>query len=89
MVSTRSGTYVGKGHSAADPCIQDNFQSHGTSNVFRVGTLLGLNGISAGDKVYLGIYYTPGGNHRHQLSFGACDITTGVCRQAYTSQRTA
>jgi len=81
------GYYVGRGHSAADPCTQDNFVA-GTINVFRVGTLLGLNGISAGDKVYLGIYYTPSGRHLHQLSFGACDITTGICRQAYTTQRT-
>ncbi len=76
---------VGKYPKAADPCIQNNFQTSG--NIFRSGTLLGLNGISAGDQVYLGIYYDPSGTHRHQLSFGACDITTGICRQAYTSSR--
>jgi len=80
------GYYVGKGAKAADPCIQDNL-INGSINVFRIGTLLGLNGINPGDKVYLGIYYTPSGRHQHQLSFGACDETTGVCRQAYTSSR--
>ena len=84
------GTYevayiVGKYPKAADPCIQNNFQTSG--NIFRSGSLLALNGINAGDKVYLGIYYTPSGRHQHQLSFGACDETTGICRQAYTSSR--
>jgi len=76
---------VGKFPKAADPCIQNNFQTSGS--IFKDGTLLGLNGISAGDQVYLAIYYTPSGNHVHQLSFGACDITTGICRQAYTHSR--
>jgi hypothetical protein len=77
---------VGKGHRAADRCIQDNF-INGTGTIFKAGTPLGLNGISTGDKIYLAIYYTPGGRHQHQLSFGVCDETTGVCRQAYTSSR--
>lgn len=29
------------------------------------------------------IYYTPGGAHFHHVSFGFCDVTQGVCRQAY------
>lgn len=77
---------VGKGHRAADRCVQDNFLN-GTGTIFKAGTPLGLNGISAGDKIYLAIYYTPGGRHQHQLSFGVCDETTGVCRQAYTTSR--
>jgi hypothetical protein len=80
------GYYVGKGAPASDPCTQDNLVAH-QINIFKVGTLLGLVGINPGDKVYLGIYYTPSGKHQHQLSFGACDETTGVCRQAYTSSR--
>ncbi len=76
---------VGKYPKAADPCIQNNFQTSGS--IFRDGSLLALNGINPGDKVYLGIYYTPTGRHVHQLSFGACDETTGICRQAYTSSR--
>ncbi len=80
------GYYVGDGNPADDPCVQDNFVNH-TINIFRVGTLLGLTGINQGDKIYLGIYYTPSGTHEHQLSFGACDETTGVCRQAYTTSR--
>jgi hypothetical protein len=88
------GTYevaytVGKYPASADPCIQNNFQNYTTlsENIFKSGSLLFLNGISPNDKVYLGIYYTPSGNHVHQLSFGACDETTGVCRQAYTQSR--
>jgi hypothetical protein len=77
---------VGRGFTAADPCIQDNF-INGTANIFRTGNLLSLPGVAEGDQIYLGIYYTPGGHHQHQLSFGACDITQGVCRQAYTSSR--
>ena len=72
-----------------DPCIQNNFQNDGFTGegIFRQGSLLQNLGISANDKVFLGIYYTPSGRHQHQLSFGACDETTGVCRQAYTSSR--
>lgn len=78
---------VGKYPASADPCIQNDFQNDTvlSENIFKSGNLLIANGISAKDKVYLGIYYTPSGNHVHQLSFGACDETTGVCRQAYTS----
>jgi hypothetical protein len=80
---------VGKYPANADPCTQNNFQTSGA--IFRSGNLLFAksvgSGISPGDSVFLAIYYTPSGNHRHQLSFGACDITSGICRQAYTSQR--
>jgi hypothetical protein len=73
----------------SDPCIQNNFQNTSflKNSIFKSGSLLQYTGISAGDKVYLGIYYTPSGRHQHQLSFGSCDETTGVCRQAYTSSR--
>jgi hypothetical protein len=80
------GYYVGAGGPAADPCTQDNFVN-GSINVFKVGTLLGLNGISPNDKIYLAIYYDPSGKHFHHLSFGACDETTGICRQAYTQTK--
>jgi len=70
---------------SSDPCTQTAFQFD--KSIFKSGDLLVSNGISAGDKVYLGIYYTPSGRHQHQLSFGACDETTGVCRQAYTSSK--
>lgn len=74
----------GTSGSVADPCVQTGFAF---PNSFRhVGTLLSLPGISAGDQIYMGIYYNPIGNsvHFHQISFGACDITTGICRQAYS-----
>ena len=64
---------------AAEPCVQAAF-AH--INPFKSGTLLNFPGVGAGDKIYLAIYYTPGGTHFHQISFGACDITQGVCRQA-------
>lgn len=68
----------------ADPCSQNVFEF---VNPFKSGTLLDIPGVSSGDKIYLAIYYTPGGSHFHQLSFGACDITSGVCRQAYSNSR--
>jgi hypothetical protein len=73
----------------ADPCIQNNFQNDTVlkNSIFKSGSLLEHIGINQGDSVYLGIYYTPGGRHEHQLSFGACDITNGNCRQAYTTSR--
>ena len=84
---TRWGTRSGRATTGElDPCTQDSFVVR-QDTIFKSGSLLGTNGISAGDKVYLAIYYTPGGNHEHQLSFGACDETTGVCRQAYTSSK--
>ena len=87
------GTGAGTGYQVAwevhhynpavsDPCTQTAFQFDKT--IFKSGNLLQNVGISANDKVYLGIYYSPAGTHKHQLSFGACDETTGVCRQAYT-----
>ncbi len=69
----------------SDPCTQTAFEFDTT--IFKSGNLLQHVGISAGDKVYLAIYYTPSGNHKHQLSFGACDETTGICRQAYTTSK--
>jgi hypothetical protein len=71
---------------AAEPCVQASF-AH--INPFKSGTLLDFPGVNAGDKIYLAIYYTPGGHHFHQISFGACDITQGVCRQAYSNSRYA
>lgn len=68
----------------ADPCVQNVF-AH--INPFKSGTLLDIPGVSQGDKIYLAVYYTPGGRHEHQISFGACDITSGVCRQAYSNSR--
>jgi hypothetical protein len=66
----------------ADPCIQTGL----TQFTFQSGNVLGLNGVSTGDQVELAIWYDPNtsGHHFHQLSFGACDITAGVCRQAYS-----
>jgi hypothetical protein len=75
---------VGSFLDAPDPCIQNGIINN---RLFRAGTPLGLNGISPGDQIYLGIFYTPSGRHLHQLSFGVCDITANVCRQAYTSSR--
>jgi len=69
----------------AEPCTQNDFQFN--QSIFKSGNLLQYSGISANDKVFLAIYYTPSGRHQHQLSFGSCDETTGVCRQAYTTSR--
>jgi hypothetical protein len=82
------GTYqviglTGYFSSAADPCIQNGFLSY----VQHVRFPLGLNGVSTGDQLQLAIWYAPWGRHFHQLSFGVCDITSGVCRQAYTGTR--
>jgi hypothetical protein len=74
---------VGKYPPNADPCIQNSFQTSGA--VFKTGTLLLDNGISVNDQVFLGIYYDPSGTHKHQLSFGVIDATSGVSRQAWTS----
>jgi len=68
----------------AEPCVQNVFKY---INPFKSGTLLDFPGVSGGDKIYLAIYYTPGGGHFHQISFGACDITQSVCRQAYSNSR--
>jgi hypothetical protein len=76
---------VGKYPAAADPCIQNNFQTSGA--IFKTGTVLTLNGISTGDQVFLGIYYDPAGKHFHQLSFGVIDATSGVSRQAWARTR--
>ncbi len=85
-----SGTWevryiVGKYPAAADPCIQNNFQTSGA--IFKTGTVLTLNGISTGDQVFLGIYYDPAGKHFHQLSFGVIDATSGIARQAWARTR--
>jgi hypothetical protein len=40
--------------------------------------------VGIGDQLTdFAIYYTPGGGHVHQVSFGFCDVTQGNCRQAY------
>ena len=67
---------------AVDPCVQvgfafpQNFHSFGT-----------IAGITQGDQIYMGIYYDPSGTFFHQISFGVCDITLGVCRQAWSGTR--
>jgi hypothetical protein len=68
----------------AEPCVQNIFKF---INPFKSGHLLTFPGVNPGDKMYLAIYYTPGGHHFHQISFGACDITQSVCRQAYSNSR--
>ena len=83
------GYYVGHGAPAADPCIQDNFVN-GSINVFKVGTLLGLNGINAGDKVYLAHLLHPG-RHPQAPAFLRClrrddrYLPPGLHRPASTS----
>jgi hypothetical protein len=69
--------------SAADPCIQNGVLTH----VFKAGIPLLANGISPGDQISLAIFYSPSGRIRHTLSFGVCDITANVCRNATTSSR--
>jgi hypothetical protein len=69
--------------SAADPCIQNGILTH----VFKAGIPLLANGVSPGDQVSLAIFYSPSGRIRHTLSFGVCDITANVCRNATTSTR--
>lgn len=68
--------------STADPCIQNGVLTH----VFRAGTPLLANGISAGNQVSLAIFYSPSGRNKHTLSFGVCVIGS-VCRSATTSTR--
>ena len=67
---------------AADPCVQNGLIN---GIVFSAGTPLGLNTVSTGDQLALAIWYAPAGPFFHHLSFSVCDITAGVCRQAYTT----
>ncbi len=67
----------------AEPCVQA-----AAKFVFKHGHVLSFPGVNAGDKLFLAIYYTPSGPNRHRISFGACDITQGVCRQAYSNALT-
>jgi hypothetical protein len=40
--------------------------------------------VNTGDVLSdVAVYYTPGGSHFHDTSFGFCDVTQGYCRQAY------
>jgi hypothetical protein len=65
---------------AEDPCIDDGFENPAIESA---DTLLGNFTINQGDKVYVGVYYSP--SRHHYLEFGACDITQDVCRQAQVS----
>jgi hypothetical protein len=69
----------------ADPCVDSGF----TTFQFQNGQPLLLTGINPGDTLSLAIYYTPGGRHFHQISFGVCDEQTGICRQAYNESPVA
>lgn len=75
QVAYSNGTFSSL--TAKDPCIDDGFQN---ASIESAATLLGNFTISQGDKVYVGVYYSPG--RHHYLEFGACDITQDVCRQA-------
>jgi hypothetical protein len=70
---------------AADPCVSNGF----TQLQFQHGQPLIESGINPGDTLSLAIYYTPGGRHFHQISFGVCDENTGICRQAYNNSPVA
>lgn len=70
---------------SADPCVQNGF----TQFQFQNGQPLALTGINPGDVLSLAIYYTPGGHHFHQISFGVCDQTNDTCRQAYNTSPVA
>jgi len=72
---------VGKFAAAPDPCANNGIIN---GYLFRFGNPLGMNNVSPGDQLQLAIWYAPWGHHFHQLSFGVCDITAGVCRQAYS-----
>jgi hypothetical protein len=77
---------VGAFAAADDPCVQNGLIN---GYVFKYGQPLGLNPVTEGDQLALAIWYDPntGGSHFHQLSFSVCDITAGVCRQAYSGSR--
>jgi hypothetical protein len=74
--------FFGPGSTAfgQDPCVQTGFIQFpfpGKSAFF--------GGITAGDTIYLAIYYDPnGGRFHHQISFGACDITQKVCANVWS-----
>jgi hypothetical protein len=78
QVAYASGTFSSL--TAKDPCIDDGFAD---PTIESATTLLGNFTISQGDKVYVGVYYSPA--KHHYLEFGACDITQDVCRQAQVS----
>jgi hypothetical protein len=69
-------------NNASEPCVQN---ANKFLNPFRTGNLLQFTGISGGDKINLSISYNPSSP---SLSFNACDITSGVCRQALKSSPT-
>jgi hypothetical protein len=63
---------------ASDPCVMTGFLH---PFPFKHGIFTGIN---AGDQILLAVYYDPSGHFFHQISFGACDITQGVCRQVWS-----
>ena len=63
-----------------DPCVQNGI----INTVFKFGSPLGLNGVSAGDELQLAIWYAPSGHFFHHFVFSVCDVTSQVCRQAET-----
>jgi hypothetical protein len=73
----------------SDQCVENGFTNFNFADgqpLFNTST---QNTISFGDQLTLAIYYTPGGRHFHQISFGVCDATAGVCRQAYNNSPVA
>ncbi|HYB14277.1 MAG TPA: hypothetical protein VEF71_02230 [Streptosporangiaceae bacterium] len=73
--------------SAPDPCIQTGFVKYAA--FWNKGTVLSNFTINQNDRIYLGIYYNPNqaNSHFQQISYGVCDITQGVCRQAWSASR--
>ena len=59
---------------ASEPCVQN---AGAFTNIFRTGNILQFTGISAGDKIFLSIAYSP---VDHTVKFSAADITTSVFR---------
>ena len=72
---------------APDPCIQTGFVKYAA--FWNRGTVLSNFTINQNDRIYLGIYYNPNqtSSHFQQISYGVCDITQGVCRQAWSVSR--
>ena len=62
----------------SDPCIQTGFVH---AFPFKSGVFTGIN---PGDQILLAIFYSNSGYHHHQISFGACDITQGICRPVWS-----
>ena len=78
-----------------DPCIQSGLlqpdidNTHcplGGSATFGLVTCgrFNIGTIATGDHILAAVYYTPGSNHHHQISFGDCVVETGNCDQAYS-----